>query len=170
MSNTQKQIIKTTLLQIFDKIQIQNTEKVGYNSYITLLHQILFNEDNEEVCEEYVLFVLRQISHYIQSLHQQKGFKLLSLFFLASRKLSSPLHLKFMETILDLLKFHYSQLNFPFITKSFEEIVEYIEQTTKGRCRCMKWENIKSLLKSAQVNNRLSEQQVEFLIKTYCRE
>ena len=52
----------------------------------------------------------------------------------------------------------------------FEEIVEYIEQTTKGRCRCMKWENIKSLLKSAQVNNRLSEQQVEFLIKTYCRE
>ena len=126
MSNTQKQIIKTTLLQIFDKIQIQNTEKVGYNSYITLLHQILFNEDNEEVCEEYVLFVLRQISHYIQSLHQQKGFKLLSLFFLASRKLSSPLHLKFMETILDLLKFHYSQLNFPFITKSFEEIVKYV--------------------------------------------
>lgn len=34
----------------------------------------------------------------------------------------------------------------------------------------MKWENIKSLLKSAQVNNRLSEQQVEFPIKTYCRE
>ena len=34
----------------------------------------------------------------------------------------------------------------------------------------MKWENIKSLLKSAQANNRLSEQQVEFLIKTYCRE
>ena len=63
MSNTPKQIIKTTLLQIFDKIQIHSTEKVGYNSYITLLHQILYNENNEEVCEEYVLFVLRQISH-----------------------------------------------------------------------------------------------------------
>lgn len=126
MLNAPKQIIKTTLLQIFDKIQVQNTEKVGYNAYITLLNQILYNEDSEEVCEEYVLLVLRQISHYIQSLHQQKGFKLLSLFFLASRKISTSLHLRFMEIILDLLQFHYSQLNFPFITKSFEEIVKYI--------------------------------------------
>jgi len=27
----------------------------------------------------------------------------------------------------------------------FDEIVEYIEQTAQGRCRCMKWENIRSL-------------------------
>lgn len=52
----------------------------------------------------------------------------------------------------------------------FEEIIEYIEQTAQGRCRCMKWENIKLLLKLAQVNNKLSEQQVEFLIEKYCRE
>ncbi len=52
----------------------------------------------------------------------------------------------------------------------FEEIVEYIEQTAKGRCRCMKWENIKSLLRLAQFNNRLSEKQVEYLINTYSRE
>lgn len=52
----------------------------------------------------------------------------------------------------------------------FEEIVEYIEQTAQGRCRCMKWENIKSLLRLAQKNNRLSEQQVKHIIDTYCRE
>ena len=60
------------------------------------------------------------------------------------------------------------EFNIPFYI--FEEIVEYIEQTALGRCRCMKWENIKSLLKLAQISNRLSEQQVDFLIKTYCRE
>ena len=52
----------------------------------------------------------------------------------------------------------------------FEEIVEYIEQTSKGKCKTMKWKNIKSLLKLAKVNNRLSEQQVEYIMKKYCRE
>ena len=52
----------------------------------------------------------------------------------------------------------------------FEEIVEYIEQTAKGRCKSMMLENIKSLLKLAQVNDRLTEQQVKYLITTYCRE
>lgn len=52
----------------------------------------------------------------------------------------------------------------------FEEIVEYVEQTAQGRCRCSKWNNIKALLKLAQVNNKLSEMQVEYIIKTYCRE
>lgn len=52
----------------------------------------------------------------------------------------------------------------------FEEIVEYIEQTASGRCRCMKWENIKSLLRLAVVNNNLTEQQAKFLEVKYCRE
>lgn len=52
----------------------------------------------------------------------------------------------------------------------FEEIVEYVEQTAQGRRRCMKWENIKGLLRLAQANKRLTEQQVEFIIKKYCRE
>ena len=52
----------------------------------------------------------------------------------------------------------------------FEEIVQYIEQSAQGRCRCSKWNNIKALLKLAQVNNKLSEMQVEYIIKTYCRE
>lgn len=51
-----------------------------------------------------------------------------------------------------------------------EEIVDYVEQSTQGRCRCMKWENIKLLLRLARVNNRLSEQQVQYIIDTYCRE
>ena len=52
----------------------------------------------------------------------------------------------------------------------FEEIVDYIELTAQGKCKTMRWENIKSLLKLAKVNNRLSQEQVDYLIKTYSRE
>ena len=52
----------------------------------------------------------------------------------------------------------------------FEEIVEYIELTSKGYCKSMKWENIKSLLRLAQFNNRLTEKQVNFIIEKYNRE
>lgn len=52
----------------------------------------------------------------------------------------------------------------------FEEIVEYIELTNQGYCKCMKWENIKSLLGLAKINNSLSSEQVNFLIKKYNRE
>lgn len=38
----------------------------------------------------------------------------------------------------------------------FEEIINYIELTSKGYCKCMKWENIKSLLKLAVINNKLT--------------
>lgn len=38
----------------------------------------------------------------------------------------------------------------------FEEIVEYVEETAKGRCKCMKFENIKSLLGLAKVNRRIN--------------
>lgn len=52
----------------------------------------------------------------------------------------------------------------------FEEIVEYVELTAQGHCKCMKWDNIKSLLKLAQVNNRLTDRQVKYIIETYNRE
>ena len=52
----------------------------------------------------------------------------------------------------------------------FEEIVEYIEQTAKGKCKTMKWENIESLLKLAQANNKFTQEQVNYIINTYCRE
>lgn len=52
----------------------------------------------------------------------------------------------------------------------FEEIVQYVELTAKGYSKCMKWENIKSLLRVAQKNKRLSEQQVKHIIEKYCRE
>ena len=58
--------------------------------------------------------------------------------------------------------------NIPFYI--FQEIVEYIEETAQGHCKSMKWKNIKKLLKLAQVNNRLSGKQVNYIIKTYCRE
>ena len=52
----------------------------------------------------------------------------------------------------------------------FEEIVEYIEQTALGHCKTAKWHNIKALLGLARINNNLTKEQVDFLIKTYCRE
>lgn len=58
--------------------------------------------------------------------------------------------------------------NIPFYL--FEEITEYIEQTANGRCRSMKWENIKRLIRLAVVNGNLSEQQADFLVKNYSRE
>lgn len=58
--------------------------------------------------------------------------------------------------------------NVPFYI--FQEIVEYIELTAKGHCKCSKWNNIKALLRLAKVNDRLTEQQVEYIINTYCRE
>lgn len=52
----------------------------------------------------------------------------------------------------------------------FEEIVEYLEQTAQGRNKCMKWENIKSLLYGAVQNERITKVQAEYLKKIYCRE
>lgn len=52
----------------------------------------------------------------------------------------------------------------------FEEIVEYIELTSKGYCKSMKWKNIKSLLRLAQLNERLTKKQVNFIIEKYSRE
>ena len=51
-----------------------------------------------------------------------------------------------------------------------EEIISYIEETAQGRCKCMKWENIKSLLRLAQVNNRLTDTQIKHIMDRYCRE
>lgn len=58
--------------------------------------------------------------------------------------------------------------NIPFYI--FQEIVEYIEETAQGHCKSMKWKNIISLLGLAKINNRLSSEQVDYIIKTYCRE
>lgn len=51
-----------------------------------------------------------------------------------------------------------------------EEIVEYVEQTAQGRCRCMKWENIRALLRLATVNKRITREQAEFIEEKFCRE
>lgn len=67
---------------------------------------------------------------------------------------------------------HMEQLNKEFNVPYyiFEEIIDYVELTTKDYCKCMKWENIKSLLRLAVVNDRLTEQQAKFLEKEFCRE
>lgn len=52
----------------------------------------------------------------------------------------------------------------------FEEIVEYIELTAKGYSKCMKWENIRSLLRLAVLNDRLTNDQAKILEKEFCRE
>ncbi len=60
------------------------------------------------------------------------------------------------------------EFNIPYYI--FEEITEYIEFTAKGHCKCMKWENIKSLLNLAVINNRLTKHQSELLQQRFCRE
>lgn len=52
----------------------------------------------------------------------------------------------------------------------FEEILEYIELTAKGHCKSMKWNNIKSLINLAVLNNRLTKEQAEYLKKTFYRD
>ena len=52
----------------------------------------------------------------------------------------------------------------------FEEIIDYVELTEKGYSKCMKWENIKALLRLAVVNKKLTEEQAEFLEKEFYRE
>ena len=52
----------------------------------------------------------------------------------------------------------------------FEEITEYVELSAKGLAKTSKWLRIKSLLRLAVVNNRLTKEQAEFLEKEYCRE
>ena len=60
------------------------------------------------------------------------------------------------------------EFNIPYYI--FEEIVDYIELTAQGHCKTMKWENIKTLLYMAKVNNRLTEEQVQFIINKFSRE
>ena len=64
------------------------------------------------------------------------------------------------------------QLNKDFSVPMYivDELIFYIEETAKGRCKCMKWDNIQALLRLAKVNDRLTEQQVDYIIKTYFRE
>ena len=51
-----------------------------------------------------------------------------------------------------------------------EEILEYIEQTAQGRCRCMKWGNIRALLGLAIINGRITREQADVIEKLFCRE
>lgn len=61
-----------------------------------------------------------------------------------------------------------SDFNIPYYI--VEEIVDYIELTNQGYCKSMKWENIKALLRLAKVNDKLSNEQVIFIIDTFNRE
>lgn len=58
--------------------------------------------------------------------------------------------------------------NMPFYI--FEEITQYLELNAQGYCKTAKWNNIKSLLKLAQINNKLSSEQVNLIIEKYNRE
>lgn len=51
-----------------------------------------------------------------------------------------------------------------------EELEDYIKQTELGKSKMMKWNNIKSLLGLAKINNRLNSEQVKYIIEKYNRE
>ncbi len=44
-----------------------------------------------------------------------------------------------------------------------EEIIQYIEERVKGKEKCMKWKNIKALIKLAVANKRLTKEHADFL-------
>ena len=44
-----------------------------------------------------------------------------------------------------------------------EEILEYIEQTAQGKCKCMKWRNIQTLLGLAIINGRITREQADII-------
>ena len=58
------------------------------------------------------------------------------------------------------------EFNIPYYI--FEEIVEYIEQTAQGRCRSMKWVNIKAFLNCAKVKRRLTVK-IKKIIEKICK-
>ena len=51
-----------------------------------------------------------------------------------------------------------------------DEIEEYQYEVKNGINRCMKWENIKALLRLAEFNNRITEEQIKKIIDTYSLE
>lgn len=51
-----------------------------------------------------------------------------------------------------------------------EEILEYIEQTAQGKCKCMKWRNIQALLGLAVINGRITREQADIIENKFCRE
>ena len=52
----------------------------------------------------------------------------------------------------------------------FEELMNYIEATAKSGKDPIMWDNIKSLLGLAVINERLTREQADNLIAKYCRE
>ena len=50
-----------------------------------------------------------------------------------------------------------------------EEILEYIEQTAQGKCKCMKWRNIQALLGLAVINGRTTRGQAAIIANKFCR-
>ena len=60
--------------------------------------------------------------------------------------------------------------NFIVLNYISEEILEYIEQTAQGRCRCMKWRNIQALLVLAVINRRITREQADIIEELFCRE
>ena len=62
-----------------------------------------------------------------------------------------------------------NQINIDFEIPQYikEEIEQYSLDCKNGYCRHMKWENIKCLIGLAVVNNRITKEQGEFLIKNF---
>ena len=63
------------------------------------------------------------------------------------------------------------------LTKNFvvpnyiaSEILEYVEQTAQGRCKCMKWRNIQALLGLVIINGRITREQADVIENLFCRE
>ncbi len=48
--------------------------------------------------------------------------------------------------------------------EDFTILFYIVEETAQGKCKCMKLENTKALLRLAQINNKLTDTQVKYII------
>ena len=61
-------------------------------------------------------------------------------------------------------------INIVYTVYDFRGEKEYQYEVKNGINRCMKWENIKALLRLAEFNNRITEEQIKKIIDTYSLE
>lgn len=58
-------------------------------------------------------------------------------------------------------------LNFDVPEYIMDEIKEYTKDVENGKCKCMKWENIKALIGLAVLNNTITKEQGDFIRKQF---
>lgn len=124
------------------------------------VEEISYNElvDVQEIGSGYVIIVTKSIKYLFCRVDFQKV------------KIYKEFTKKLQDIILKNKKEKVINFDFDIPYYIFEEIIEYIEQIHSNKLDNGKWKNIKSLLRLALINGRLTKEQVTYIEETYCRE